>query len=57
MTGTSFAIPVTSQERNHAVEFKPDRQSNLAEVEIGDGQMDGGCIKTIPDLEFQFQIS
>ena len=39
MTGTSFAIPVTSQERNVAAKFQPDRPSGLAgEVEIGDGR-------------------
>ena len=40
VTGTSFAIPVTSQERNIAAKFQPDQPSGLAgEVEIGDGWM------------------
>ena len=39
MTGTSFAIPVTSQERNFAAKFQPDRPSGLeGEVEIADGR-------------------
>ena len=34
VTGTSFAIPVTSQEMNVAAKFQPDRPSSLAgEVE------------------------
>jgi len=40
VTGTSFAIPVTSHKRNVAAKFQPDRPSGLArEVEIGDGWM------------------
>ena len=39
MTGTSVAIPVTSQERNVAANFWPDRPSGLTEeVEKGDGR-------------------
>ena len=42
VTGTTFAIPGASQERNVATQFQPDRPSGLAgEVEIGDGRMDG----------------
>ena len=37
MTGTSFAIPVTSQERNVAAKFQRDQPSGLAgDVEIAD---------------------
>ena len=62
VTGTSFAIPDTSQERNVAAKFQLDRPSGLAgEVEIGDGRMkgqtDGRCMMTIPYLEFKFKIS
>ena len=42
MTGTSFAISVTNQERNIAAKFQLDRPSGLAgEVKIGDGRKDG----------------
>ena len=41
ITGTSFVIPWTSQERNLAAKFQPDRPIGLArEVERGDGQTD-----------------
>ena len=58
MTGTSFAIPVTSQERKVAAKIKIDQLSGLArEVKKGDGWIDGRCAITIPWLEFKFQIS
>ena len=39
MTGTSFDIRVSNQERNVAAKFQPDQLSSLARrVEIGDGQ-------------------
>ena len=38
----SFAIPVTSEERNGAAKFQPDQLGSLAgEVEKGDGWTDG----------------
>ena len=66
MNGTSFAIPVTRQERNVAAKFQLDWHSGLAaEVKIVDGRTDGRtdgltdgrCAMTIPYLEFRFQIS
>ena len=42
VTGTSFAIPFSSQEWNAAVKFLLDQPSGLArEVKIGDGRLDG----------------
>ena len=49
----NFAIPITSQERNAAAKFQPDRISGLAgKVEIVDRRTDGWCMITIPYLEF-----
>ena len=43
MTGTSVAIPVTSQERNVDAKFQPDWPGGLAgEVEKGNRWTDGG---------------
>ena len=57
MTGTSFAIPVTRQERDIAAKFHPDRPGGLAgEVEKGDGWTDRRRAMMIPYLEFKFQI-
>ena len=50
--GTSFAILVTSQERNVSAKFQPDQPSGLAgKVEIGDRWTDGQTVPDdIPDL-------
>ena len=46
MTVTSFAIPITSQERKVAAKFQSDRPNSLAgEVEIRDGRTDGRMMR------------
>ena len=49
MTGTNFAIPFTSQERNVAAKFQPNRLCGLAgEIEMGDGWTVHDTLSGIP---------